>query len=101
MVLPSPSSTTEAQRHIIELTKCGSYLYVVSLAPKIRGILAERPHIRDIMVPDLDDWLREDKASVYEYTKSFHQARDDPWIVFHTSGTTGIMFRYLLVKESH
>lgn len=68
---------------------------------KLREILAERPHIRDITVPDLDEWLRDDKAPIYEYTKSFNQAKDDPWIIFHTSGTTGIISPYLPANESH
>jgi acyl-coenzyme A synthetase/AMP-(fatty) acid ligase len=60
-----------------------------------QSVLGERPLVRDIVVPELHDWITEKEAEPYEYNKSWEEAANDPWIIFHTSGTTG---QYLLAS---
>jgi len=40
------------------------------------------------MVPPLDDWLND--AAPFPYAKSFNEARWDPLVILHTSGSTGL-----------
>jgi acyl-coenzyme A synthetase/AMP-(fatty) acid ligase len=42
-----------------------------------------------IDAPDARDWLFAQDAEHYPYTKGLEEAKNDPWIIFHTSGTTG------------
>lgn len=51
------------------------------------GMTSRRP--TPLQVPDLQEWLREEQAQPVLYAKSWEEAKSDPWLVFHTSGTTG------------
>ncbi|KAL9077911.1 MAG: hypothetical protein Q9157_003178 [Trypethelium eluteriae] len=57
------------------------------------------PHVRDIVskknmtaltVSSIDDIMREAEVPLYPYTKSFDQARYEPFVALHTSGSTGL-----------
>jgi hypothetical protein len=34
--------------------------------------------------------MKEEEAPVFTYLKSWEEGRDDLWLVFHKSGTTGL-----------
>ncbi len=52
--------------------------------------LLERHPALSIVVPELDDLLNEaDGTQHFPYTKTFEEAQFDPYVVLHTSGTTG------------
>ncbi|KAE8133478.1 hypothetical protein BDV38DRAFT_274310 [Aspergillus pseudotamarii] len=55
---------------------------------QVDAILREAPHVQAVGVPELDEFLREDEAVPYNYDKTWDEGKDDPWLVFHTSGTT-------------
>ncbi len=42
------------------------------------------------VIKTFDDWLATEPAAHYPYTKSFEEAAYDPFIVIHTSGSTGL-----------
>jgi acyl-coenzyme A synthetase/AMP-(fatty) acid ligase len=50
-----------------------------------------------MVVPELQEWITEKEAELYEYKKSWEEAANDPWIIFHTSGTTG-QFDQLIIE---
>ncbi|CAI7665550.1 unnamed protein product [Penicillium pancosmium] len=89
IVLPSPLITPDAQTRILNAKNCGLYLRTPAMAEPIAAVLKEAPHVQVITVPDLSVFLNEDTAPKYTYSKSWEEAKDDPWVVFHTSGTTG------------
>ncbi|KAE8144949.1 AMP-binding enzyme [Aspergillus avenaceus] len=89
IVVPSPLTTAEAQLHIFEKKKCTVYLRPACMADAVDAILRTAPHITAIEVPELDAFMQEAEAFPYVYEKSWDDGKDDPWIVFHTSGTTG------------
>jgi acyl-CoA synthetase (AMP-forming)/AMP-acid ligase II len=35
-------------------------------------------------------WLNDEYGPTYHYSKSWDEAKDDPVVVFHTSGSTGL-----------
>lgn len=43
-----------------------------------------------MLVPELSTWLNSSSAPKFSFTKTYDEAKDDPWIIFHTSGTTGL-----------
>ena len=40
-------------------------------------------------IPALDQLLAEDEVPPYPFSKSFDEAKNDPVLVLHTSGSTG------------
>jgi hypothetical protein len=92
MVLPSPLITIEAQARILDAKSCALYLRPTSMATYVDSILKEAPHVQAITVPEIDEFMKETEAPTYVYPKSWEKGKSDPWLVFHTSGTTGSSF---------
>jgi acyl-coenzyme A synthetase/AMP-(fatty) acid ligase len=93
MVVPSPLVTAEAQLQILERKNCTLYLRPEEMAVPVAGVLKGTSHIHTITVPALDQFLNETEARQVNYPKSWVEGKDDPWLVFHTSGTTGMTYR--------
>ncbi|CAG8909802.1 unnamed protein product [Penicillium egyptiacum] len=89
LVLPSPLITPEAQKRILDAKSCAVYLRPPSLEQHVGAALKEAPHIQAITVPETHEFMKETEAPTYTYPKSWEEGKDDPWLVFHTSGTTG------------
>ncbi|MCJ1312470.1 hypothetical protein MMC25_006144 [Agyrium rufum] len=45
--------------------------------------------VQKVASPELEGLLRDEPAEPFVYRKSWKEGKDDPWLVFHTSGTTG------------
>ncbi|OAX78956.1 hypothetical protein ACJ72_06730 [Emergomyces africanus] len=88
MVLPSPLLTPEAQLRVLEKTNCKLYLRPLEMAESVSNILQEVPHVGQITVPGIEEFLRDDEATPVFYSKTWDEGKDDPWLVYHTSGTT-------------
>lgn len=52
-------------------------------------IFSQRP-MQKLTAPELEDWLFGSEAPLYPYKKTFSQARYEPFVVLHTSGSTDI-----------
>ncbi|EHA18576.1 hypothetical protein ASPNIDRAFT_176195, partial [Aspergillus niger ATCC 1015] len=89
MVLPSPLVTPEAQLHILEKKGCTVYLRPSSMEAPVAEILKAAPHVQTVTVPDIEAFMQEAEAKPVNYSKTYEEGRADPWLVFHTSGTTG------------
>ncbi|XRM40652.1 hypothetical protein ABZX51_003961 [Aspergillus tubingensis] len=89
MVLPSPLVTAEAQLHILEKKGCTVYLRPSSMEAPVAEILKAAPHVQTVTVPDIEAFMQEAEAEPINYSKTYEEGRADPWLVFHTSGTTG------------
>jgi acyl-coenzyme A synthetase/AMP-(fatty) acid ligase len=77
--------------HLNLLEKCGCDFFISSQGVKVDDIISAR-QMRHIIMPELDELL-EDKtprAPHYPYEKTFEQARLDPYVIMHTSGSTGL-----------
>jgi acyl-coenzyme A synthetase/AMP-(fatty) acid ligase len=57
----------------------------------VTAILQGTSHIQTIEVPDIAQFFREDEAEAVNYSKTWEEGKDDPWLVYHTSGTTGTL----------
>ena len=53
-----------------------------------QGLLAQYP-IKTFNIPSLSQLLAEDEVPSYPFTKTFDEAKNDPVLVLHTSGSTG------------
>ncbi|POS78668.1 hypothetical protein DHEL01_v202945 [Diaporthe helianthi] len=54
----------------------------------VKDILASRP-MESTVIPELEDLLEAGPVPHYPYEKTFEEAEHDPYLVLHTSGTTG------------
>lgn len=59
------------------------------MTKSIKSLLGEPEIINRMIVPELHGWMSVDVAPVYVYQKSWEEANYDPWIIYHSSGTTG------------
>lgn len=83
--------TPEAHLHMLNGKNCTVYLRPDIMADSIGAILKDSPHIEQKDIPSASDYFMQDlEAEPVTYAKSWEEEKDDPWLVFHTSGTTGI-----------
>ena len=82
-------TTPEAQVKILENKKCMLYMRPESSASLVNEIVNYVPSIITIVAPELKDLLQDQQAAPFIHHKSWEVNKDDPWLVFHTSGTTG------------
>ncbi|KAK3172369.1 hypothetical protein OEA41_005690 [Lepraria neglecta] len=89
ILLPSSFVTAAAQIHLLEATGSQAYLCAASNRADVELLVKGRSSMRVIDTPDDCGWLIAQDAKHYPYTKTWEEAKNDPWIIFHTSGTTG------------
>ena len=89
MLLPFPLAPPAAKLHLIDATGCNTFLCAESSLLSVDKLLAARPQVRRITVPALENWITASPARPFPYDKTWDEAKNDPWIIFHTSGTTG------------
>jgi acyl-coenzyme A synthetase/AMP-(fatty) acid ligase len=85
---------------LMRQTKCHTLFYArgVHVRDLVAGFGADsdkedgHQELRCFTIPELDDLLDDDPSSLappYPYTKTFAEARFEPFLVLHSSGTTG------------
>ncbi|KAF7929186.1 uncharacterized protein EAE98_005105 [Botrytis deweyae] len=86
----SNRNSLNAHLSLLKSTKCNTLVIAENGAPVIyKQIIAQRP-MRVKSMPDLDIFLNlDDKVTTYPFEKTFAEARYDPLIIMHTSGSTG------------
>ncbi|KAK7956523.1 uncharacterized protein PG986_005745 [Apiospora aurea] len=70
-------------------SECGIFLLASGVSAQVQPILDKRP-MRTLTVPELDWFMNEAPVKQYPYTKAFGEARNDPCVVLHTTGSTGL-----------
>lgn len=90
MLVPFPLAPISIQQHLLTAANCTTVLHATQECGKIDAIIEGSPHIRSIVVPDLEVWLHASPIATFQCSKSWQEGKDDPWLHFHTSGTTGI-----------
>ncbi|KAF2875490.1 hypothetical protein BDV95DRAFT_561998 [Massariosphaeria phaeospora] len=90
LLLTSPRNTIEAHVSLLEKTECATFLLPPNYPlPAVKQILAARQmHVLEI--PTMEHWLEDGPVETYAYTKTFTEARLEPFVVLHTSGSTGM-----------
>ena len=91
MFFSSPSNTVDGHICLLEKLACVIFLTPqpedVSSVPQ--KILAKRS-MRTLPLPNLNDWLQGSDVATYPYRKTYLEASHDPFVVLHSSGSTGI-----------
>ncbi|KAI1754102.1 hypothetical protein F4782DRAFT_495129 [Xylaria castorea] len=96
LLLVSPRNTIEANLSLLDQMKCNTFLTPPNFPlPVVKKILDIRP-MRHVEVLDFQNWLDDNdgydnaKRKPYPYTKTFSEAKSEPFVVLHTSGSTGL-----------
>ena len=89
MIVLSSFATPEAQLRILSLKGCAVYLTADKTGDDVQELKRREPNIQFVQAPKLDKFLNENPAHAVEYQKSWENGKDNPWLIFHTSGTTG------------
>ena len=90
ILLPFPLAPPAAKIHLLDASGCEAFLFTSAWETAVDGLLAERPKVKRAVAPDLSEWVTDVPAAEYPYDRTWSEAKDEPWIIFHTSGTTGL-----------
>jgi acyl-coenzyme A synthetase/AMP-(fatty) acid ligase len=92
LLLPSPTATPAAQAYLVRKLECKTFLYGGGFGDVAHGVAAnvEEWKVKALKVPELEACLKEQTVEPVEWRKSWEEARHLPWIVVHTSGSTGL-----------
>ncbi|AEO67434.1 e1d19424-68e3-4b8d-b354-183af06ce9e3 [Thermothielavioides terrestris] len=85
----SPRNTLEGQLNLFEQTDCHFIWFDAAYKDTVQSWLQERD-MRAFMTFPVAGWFSEEHVEPYPYNKTFEQAEWDPWVVLHTSGSTGL-----------
>ena len=75
---------------LLEDLQCDVMLLTAKSKPPIVEEILSRRAMRTMMVPTLEDTLMRGEGPVYPYNKTYAQAKNEPFVVLHTSGSTGL-----------
>lgn len=88
LLVPSPRNPPATNLHLMQQTKSSKLLHAEELAPLIKPLKELAPSVTFDAVPSFQVMF-DTQAEHYPYQKSFEEARDDPIVVLHSSGSTG------------
>ncbi|KAL8978547.1 MAG: hypothetical protein Q9177_006376, partial [Variospora cf. flavescens] len=77
-------------RKLVKTTNCRAFVCAKSFEKQAEVIIKASQDMPVVVAPEVAELLAEGPSPPYAYTKSWEEAKDDPWIIFHTSGTTGL-----------
>ena len=89
MLFFSPRNSLEGHLHILDMTQCRIFAVPSVQLPTVHSITTAR-NLRQLAVPELDDWLSGSPAPPRPFTRSFEEVRHEPMVMLHSSGTTGL-----------
>ncbi|PQE06723.1 L-aminoadipate-semialdehyde dehydrogenase protein [Rutstroemia sp. NJR-2017a BBW] len=87
MLYLSPRNSVAGHLNVLEKSDCNIFLSAKNA--HVEHITSQR-NMRTAIVPELDELLDNAEVRMYPYNKSFAEARTDPCLVLHTTGSTGL-----------
>lgn len=87
MLFLSPRNTVDGHLNVLKGVDCKVFLSAKDT--KVEHITSRR-EMRTSIVPELKELMDESPIDVYPYSKTFDEARMDPCLVLHTTGSTGL-----------
>ncbi|KAL9078027.1 MAG: hypothetical protein Q9157_003058 [Trypethelium eluteriae] len=97
MFYSSPRNRPDVQVALLEKLQCTILFTPEKMSEAAKSVLDHRKMDKYIL-PELDHFLAEESVQPYPYSKTFEEARKDPYVVMHSSGTTGTP-KILVMKQ--
>ncbi|KAK5015039.1 hypothetical protein LTR39_002826, partial [Cryomyces antarcticus] len=88
-LLTSPRNSDVEQLSLLQRTKCTKIFHSTELGSKVQSLKESTTGLETWTVSSYVEMTKEE-VELYPYTKSFDEAENDPVIVLHTSGSTGL-----------
>lgn len=87
----SPRNSEAAQLNLFNLTDCDILYHDATFQEPVKPWLAKRSSMKVNLLAPLDFWLAENSvAEPFPYLKVAEEAEWEPFVVLHTSGSTGL-----------
>lgn len=77
---------------LLEQTKCIKFIYATEMSQKVNDLQTGKKDLQLLAVASLHDMLQ-GHSKYYSYEPTFAEARWNPVLILHSSGSTGTMFR--------
>ncbi|KAF4961276.1 hypothetical protein FSARC_10223 [Fusarium sarcochroum] len=90
LLLLSARNTSEASLHLLQKTECKTLLLPPVFPLPVVGELVQTNKMNILEVPALHHWLEDGQEKLYPFTRTFKEARTEPFLVLQTSGSTGM-----------
>ncbi|KUJ07624.1 acetyl-CoA synthetase-like protein [Mollisia scopiformis] len=87
LLLPSPRNSLEGQLNLFKSTECEALL--TSEGYNLSPQLISESGLTPISIPSLATFLAKGEVPHYPFIKTYEEAKNDLFIVLHTSGSTG------------
>ncbi|KAJ5650936.1 acetyl-CoA synthetase-like protein [Penicillium longicatenatum] len=85
----SPRNSVQAQLNLFEKTNCNLLYHDSQYASLVKPWVDGRPGMESEAIAPWEQWVAEEVAP-FPYLKTFAEAEWDPYVVLHTSGSTGL-----------
>ncbi|KAJ5784570.1 acetyl-CoA synthetase-like protein [Penicillium pulvis] len=85
----SPRNSVQAQLNLFDKTDCNLLYHDSQYASLVKPWVDGRPGMESVAIAPWDEWVAEDVVPI-PYLKTFTEAEWDPYVVLHTSGSTGL-----------
>ncbi|KAL9110163.1 MAG: hypothetical protein Q9227_005223 [Pyrenula ochraceoflavens] len=86
--LPSPRNPAHINISLMEQMGCTKMLHSEELLPAVKEICGEKPNYECLQMEPINELL-EHRSEPFEWSRSFEEAKNDPILVLHSSGSTG------------
>lgn len=88
LLVPSVRNSVVGNVSLMEETQCGKFFYSIEMTNRVKELQGAIPSLVTHQVSSLDEMLTTESEH-YPYQKVWDQAKDEPVIICHTSGSTG------------
>lgn len=87
-LLPSHRNSSAHFQSLFEATKLDRLLFSEKYTKLAASLQTGRPSLTSFQIPEFEDMVQS-KSKPYAYTKTWAEAKNDPIMIIHTSGSTG------------
>lgn len=88
MMMPSPRNSAEYQQELLRRAGCQTLFCTRGLMAKLSPVVDDLDIFCKI-APDLDELLDPTPVAPFPYEATYDEVKKDPFLILHTSGSTG------------
>jgi acyl-coenzyme A synthetase/AMP-(fatty) acid ligase len=83
----------------MQQTNCTKILHASEVLPVVKALVASSSDIDCAEIPSFQEMMQS-QSPVYRFDKNFDDARNEPIVILHSSGSTGMyQYQYLTSYE--